>query len=367
MNRNFQAVLAAAIGFVVVSLVVSLVLHVCRRTRRCSKPPLPTRAVRSVECSRMASAGDETTEFDRSESFDPSLMISMSDLVDATSNFSPDLIVGDGGFGLVYRARLRNGLTVAIKRLEPLAFQGFREFRAEMETLARLHHPNIVKILGYCISRNERLLVYEFIERGSLDQWLYDGRDKSALDWDTRVRIVKGVGCGLAYMHSLPTPIIHRDIKASNVLLDGGFAPHIADFGLARRIESSHSHVSTQFAGTVGYMPPEYKEGFTAATLNADVYSFGILMIEIMTGKRPNLPVLDPSSGKEVGLIVWVKNMVAQDLEKDLVDPSIVGREGLDEGRVKEFFRIAFLCTREYSKERPAMGEVLRLLTTAFG
>lgn len=313
-----------------------------------------------------SSRGEDESELDKSASFNPSLRISMSDRVLATDNFSPDLIVGDGGVGMAYRARPCNGLTDTIKRLEPHAFQGFREFRAEMETLARLHHPNIVKILGYCVSRNERLLVYEFVERGSLDQWLYDGREKAALGWDTRLGIVKGVSCGLAYMHSLPTPIIHRDIKASNVLLDEAFEPHIADFGLARRIESSHSHVSTQFAGTVGYMPPEYKDGFTAATLKADVYSFGILMIEVATGQRPNLPVIDHGSGKEVGLNVWATKMVAQGREMELVDPSI-GREGLDEGQVKEFFRIACLCTKEYAKERPVMSEVLPLLRTAFG
>lgn len=292
----------------------------------------------------------------------------MEELIIATSNFAPEGIIGDGGFGYVYKAILANNATVAVKKLNADAFQGFREFRAEMETLGKLQNPNIVKILGYCASGEDRVLIYEFIEKGSLDQWLHDTTlfnnqpsEEQCLNWDVRTNVIRGVATGLAYLHGLNKPIIHRDIKASNVLLDSSFKPHIADFGLARRIEvSNHSHVSTQVAGTVGYMPPEYCAGFTNATVKADVYSFGILMYEVATGRRPNLAVTD-ENGKEVDLVEWAKRIVAKGQAIEIVDARL-SRDGLKEGEVMEFFRIGEMCTRVLSRERPLMKEVVQLL-----
>ncbi|OVA09173.1 Protein kinase domain [Macleaya cordata] len=296
----------------------------------------------------------------------------MPELIIATRNFSTDRIIGDGSFGLVYKARLSNGVTVAVKKLSNDAFQGFREFQAEMETLGKnkIRHPNLVRILGYCVSGDDRILIYEFIEKGSLDQWLHDTSLSSSLDenkinirplsWETRVKIIKGVAKGLVFLHTLETPIIHRDIKASNVLLDSEFEAHIADFGLARRVNAWHSHVSTQVAGTIGYMPPEYKAGVTAATVKADVYSFGTLMIEVATGKRPNLPT-KIETGKEVGLVEWARRMLAEGRHFEMIDKSMP-REGLREGEIGEFLRIACLCTSEGSKDRPSMEEVVTML-----
>ncbi|KAG5530951.1 hypothetical protein RHGRI_025782 [Rhododendron griersonianum] len=258
-----------------------------------------------------------------SATFDPK-PVYMAELLEATQNFSPDLIIGHGSFGSVYMAHLPNaGLTVAVKKLSPDAFQGFREFLAEMQILRGLQHPNIVTILGFCSTDSDQVLIYEYVENGSLDQWLlldtpsktprslplsWKTRTKTAeasrprlpLSWETRINIVRGVANGLAYMHNLKTPIIHRNIKASKVLLDNDFEPHIADFGLAKRIDGSLSHVSTQAAGTMGYMPPEYVQGATRATATGDVYSFGILMLEISTGIRPDLPFKEERNGKKV-------------------------------------------------------------------
>jgi serine/threonine protein kinase len=236
-----------------------------------------------------------------------------------------------------------------------------------METLGQLRHGNIVKILGYCVSGRDRVLILEFVERGSLDQWIHDTSstdndhfDKFPLPWETRIKIVMGVANGLAYLHGLDTPIIHRDIKASNVLLDASFQAHISDFGLARRIEALRSHVSTQVAGTFGYMPPEYKDGFIGATVQADVYSFGILMFEIATAERPDLPKVVEK--KEVGFIEWVKKMLGQDRHMEMLDCNMP-KEGLSgDDQVKEYFRIASLCTEEFMGDRPAMSDVVDLL-----
>jgi serine/threonine protein kinase len=384
MEKSIQAIVAASASFLFMTILFAMLFVVCKlnkkscdRTQAGGRVQARGRVQAGVRVQARALPNPPKTELssiavDESASFDPSLRISMNELVNATKNFSADLIVGDGSFGLVYRAQLSNGTTVAIKRLDPDAFQGFREFRAEMETLGKVQHRNIVKILGYCVSGPDRLLVYEYVEKGSLDQWLQDASsendDMAALSqwgvrkplcWETRIKIVKGVASALAYCHGLEKPIIHRDIKASNVLLDSNFEAHIADFGLARSIDSSHSHVSTQVAGTMGYMPPEYKEGLTAATVKADVYSFGILMLEIATGKRPNLPTV--MDGKQVLLVEWAKRMVAQNRQMEMVDANI-WREGLVEANVKEYFAIAGRCTVESSRDRPVMAQVVESL-----
>ncbi|GFY85646.1 protein kinase superfamily protein [Actinidia rufa] len=367
MDQSLQAILAASASFFVVIVLFSMICSLCRAQN--SREPnhrvrTRTRPVRRSELSSIAVSD--------SAAFDPALSeVSMPELIRATRNFSPDLIIGDGSFGLVYKARLANDVTVAVKKLSPDAFQGFREFRAEMETLSKLRHPNIIQILGYCSTGSERVLIYEFVEKGSLDQWLLDtsssellswSAPRMPLSWETRIKITIGVANGLAYMHNLETPIIHRDIKASNVLLDKEFEPHIADFGLARRLEGSHSHVSTQVAGTMGYMPPEYIHGCFVATAMGDVYSFGILMLEIATGVRPNLPFKGDEDGKEVRLVEWARKMEAQNRQMEMLDAN-VSREGIKEAGVVEFFRIAMLCTREARNDRPVMTKVGELLS----
>lgn len=288
----------------------------------------------------------------------------MCELIKATNGFDPKLIIGDGSFGLVYKAKLSSGVTVAVKKLSPDAFQGLREFRAEMETLWKLGHPNIIKILGYCVSGSDRVLIYEFFEKGSLDQWLQDTSSSFRswwvpLSWDVRVKIIKGVANGLAFLHGSKTAIVHRDIKASNVLLDNEFEAHIADFGLARTIEGSNSHVSTQAAGTMGYMPPEYLGGYTVATVKGDVYSFGVLMFEVATGKRPNWPVRE--DGREIWMLEWAKKRIDENKHIEIIDTS-VSRNDLKIEQVFEYFKIANLCTNQKHYERPSMCDIVKML-----
>ncbi|KAI3717751.1 hypothetical protein L1987_69552 [Smallanthus sonchifolius] len=361
MASLIQAILAAIASFFIISFIFCFIYIVCRIAKKHRRVLANRRRTRPIRSSSLTSISE-------SQLFDPSLnKIEMVDLVKATRDFSPDLIVGDGSFGYVYKADLGSGVTVAVKKLGADAFQGYREFKAEMETLGRIRHDNIVKFFGYCATGSDRILIYEFIEKGSLDQWLCDTSstcvDTSAvrfpLSWKTRVNIIKGVAKGLAFMHNLKKPIIHRDIKASNVLLDADFEAHIADFGLARSIDSSHSHVSTQVAGTMGYMPPEYFHGATTATVMADVYSFGILMFEVATSRRPNLPIKD-ENGKEIRLVEWGTRMVLQNQEMKLLDVRI-SNDDLNKNEVSEFFKIAMLCTNEIPKLRPSMNDIVKL------
>ncbi|KAK9757342.1 hypothetical protein RND81_01G156200 [Saponaria officinalis] len=375
MHQLLQTVLAGIASFIAVSIVFFFIFLFCKCRKKSqpraqilpqTRPHHPTRRHGATELSSISIPAGE------SASFDPRLQeVSMAELVYATDNFNPKLIIGDGSFGLVYKAKLTNGVTVALKKLSPDAFQGHREFRAEMETLGKLRHPNIVKMLGYCVSGRDRVLIYEFIEKGSLDEWLQDlpslppelseGYWISPLSWNLRVKIVKGVADGLAFMHELGTPIVHRDIKASNVLLDNNFEAHITDFGLARSIEGSHSHVSTQAAGTVGYMPPEYRNGYTAASVKGDVYSFGVLMFEVATGKRPNWPVRE--DGKELWMVEWVKKRMSENNHLEVIDSS-VSRDSSRDDEVYSYLKIADLCTSHKPKERPLMREVVEMLET---
>ncbi|XP_077253147.1 protein kinase superfamily protein [Tasmannia lanceolata] len=359
MDPKLQALIAASISFIIVGLICFLVVLICNKTKtRKQRRPNPN------------STPLYSFHIDESASFDPSLrQVSMADLISATRNFAGDGIIGDGSFGFVYKARLPSGVTVAVKKLSLDAFQGFREFRAEIETLGKIssRNPNLVRILGYCISGSDRVLIYDYFENGSLDQWLHDTLpERVPLSWANRAHIIEGVASGIAFLHNESDPkIIHRDIKASNILLSSGFEARIADFGLARRVEGAHSHVSTQVAGTMGYMPPEYKDGITIATVKADVYSFGVLMLEVATGKRPNLPVLR-EGGKDVWLVEWARRMVGLNRHMEMLD-DVMSKEGLvSEGegadQVKKFFHIACLCTSENSRERPTMEEVVSLL-----
>ncbi|KAK1264302.1 Leucine-rich repeat receptor protein kinase EXS [Acorus gramineus] len=353
MDHPLQALIAAASSFVLVTILFSLLLLLCRLCRRPktqtpSSPPIA----------------------DERAIFHPSLVhISMSNLVSATRNFSPDAIIGDGAFGFVYRAVLPAASTasaVAVKRLDPYAaYHGHREFLAEVETLGRIRHPNLVRILGYCSSGRDRLLIYEYVDHGSLDHHLHSspGDEASVVDlpWAARARIVRGVASGLAFLHDECKPcIIHRDIKASNILLDANLEARVADFGLARLVEPTRSHVSTQVAGTMGYMPPEYRDGGMVATFKADVYSFGVLLFEVASGRRPDLPVR--VDGRDVGMVGWARGLVEGDRHVEVLDPGLaVGEEVLE--MVRGYLRVAHVCTSEVPRDRPSMMEVVRLLS----
>ncbi|WMV07033.1 hypothetical protein MTR67_000418 [Solanum verrucosum] len=282
----------------------------------------------------------------------------LDDLLKCTDNFDQSNIVGCGGFGLVYKAILRDGRKVAIKRLSGDYGQMEREFQAEVESLSRAQHPNLVHLQGYCKYRTDRLLIYSYMENGSLDYWLHEKVDGPALlDWDLRLQIAQGAARGLAYLHLACDPhILHRDIKSSNILLDENFEAHLADFGLARIIRPYDTHVTTDVVGTLGYIPPEYGQA-SVATYKGDVYSFGVVLLELLTCKRPMDPC-KPRASRD--LISWVIQMKKQKRETEVFDPLIYDKQHAKEMLL--VLEIACLCLHESPKIRPSSQQLVTWL-----
>ncbi|XP_059278689.1 phytosulfokine receptor 1 [Lycium ferocissimum] len=282
----------------------------------------------------------------------------LDDLLKCTNNFDQSNIVGCGGFGLVYKAILRDGRKVAIKRLSGDYGQMEREFQAEVESLSRAQHPNLVHLQGYCKYRTDRLLIYSYMENGSLDYWLHEKVDGPALlDWDLRLHIAQGAARGLAYLHQACEPhILHRDIKSSNILLDENFEAHLADFGLARLILPYDTHVTTDVVGTLGYIPPEYGQA-AVATYKGDVYSFGVVLLELLTCKRPMDPC-KPRASRD--LISWVIQMKKQKRETEVFDPLIYDKQHAEEMLL--VLEVALLCLHEYPKIRPSSQQLVSWL-----
>ncbi|GKV50310.1 hypothetical protein SLEP1_g57022 [Rubroshorea leprosula] len=271
---------------------------------------------------------------------------SYAELRAATDEFSPSNKLGEGGFGPVYKGNLSDGRIVAVKRLSVASYQGKSQFVTEIATISVVQHRNLVKLYGCCIEGNRRLLVYEYLENKSLDQALFGNKDLH-LDWPTRFRICLATARGLAYLHEESRPrIIHRDVKASNILLDAELCPKISDFGLAKLYDDKKTHISTQVAGTIGYLAPEYAmRGHL--TEKADVFSFGVVALEIVSG-RPNSD--NRQDNDEIYLLEWAWTLYESNQSLGLVDPTLVE---FDETEALRMIRVGLLCTQASPMMRP--------------
>ncbi|XP_010537660.1 PREDICTED: tyrosine-sulfated glycopeptide receptor 1-like [Tarenaya hassleriana] len=284
--------------------------------------------------------------------------LTIFELLKATNNFSQANIIGCGGFGLVYKAVLENGMKLAVKKLTGDYGLMEKEFKAEVEVLSRAKHENLVALQGYCVHEGCRILIYSFMEKGSLDYWLHENPDgPSQLDWPKRLNIARGASYGLAYMHQVCEPhIVHRDIKSSNILLDENFKAHVGDFGLSRLILPYRTHVTTELVGTLGYIPPEYGQAWVA-TLRGDVYSFGVVMLELLTGKRP-MEVFRPKMSRE--LVGWVQQLRSEGKQDEVFDPFLRGKGY--EAEMLRVLDIACKCVNQNPLRRPTIQEVVDCL-----
>ncbi|XP_020597957.1 cysteine-rich receptor-like protein kinase 2 isoform X2 [Phalaenopsis equestris] len=281
-----------------------------------------------------------------------------SDLKSATKNFSKENKLGEGGFGEVYKGTLKNGKIVAVKRLAIVQSESTKaSFKSEVKLISNVNHRNLVRLLGCCSSRNDLLLVYEYMANGSLDKFLF-GEKNESLSWKQRFDIIVGMAKGISYLHQeFHVCIIHRDIKPSNILLDENFQPKIADFGLVRLLPSDQSHLSTKFAGTLGYTAPEYAI-HGQLTEKVDTYSFGVVILEIISGRRNSNPKLEPINQY---LLEWVWKLYEEDDMIELIDKSM-NPSDIELEEMKRVMKVALLCTQSMVAVRPTMSEVVVLL-----
>ncbi|CAN6452121.1 unnamed protein product [Victoria cruziana] len=277
---------------------------------------------------------------------------------DATNNFSEANKLGEGGFGPVYRGKLADGQEVAVKRLSRASGQGIREFRNEAKLIAKLQHTNLVRLIGCCLENGEKLLVYEYMPNKSLDYFLKDPEHSALLDWEKRFDIIVGIAKGILYLHQdSRLNVVHRDLKAGNVLLDEQMNPKISDFGMARIFTGVHGQATTSVVvGTYGYMAPEYALDGMFST-KSDVYSFGILLLEIIGGQlNSKFQLCHPDQN----LIAHAWRLWSGGNASDFVDPTL--RNGGSINEMERCIQIGLLCIQEDPATRPTMSSVVVML-----
>ncbi|KAJ7943241.1 Receptor-like kinase [Quillaja saponaria] len=280
------------------------------------------------------------------------------ELFKATKGFTAQNLLGEGGFGSVYKGYLPDGREVAVKQLKLGGGQGEREFRAEVETISRIHHRHLVSLVGYCISDNRRLLVYEYLPNNTLYFHLH-AEGRLVLDWATRIKVAAGAARGIAYLHEDCHPrIIHRDIKSSNILLDFNFEARVSDFGLAKLNLDANTHISTRVMGTFGYLAPEYASSGKLSE-KSDVYSFGVVLLELITGRKP-VDALQPLGDES--LVEWARPLLSYALDNEefegLTDPKL--DKDFVESEMLCMIEVAAACVRHSAAKRPRMGQVVR-------
>ncbi|PQQ09727.1 cysteine-rich receptor-like protein kinase 10 [Prunus yedoensis var. nudiflora] len=336
---------------IVVPIVVSVVLIViffciCLRVRRTKK---------KLETRKLIPGGDDTDEIGSAES----LQFDLATIRVSTDDFSEANKLGQGGFGSVYRGRLLNGKDIAVKRLSTNSGQGDLEFKNEVLLVAKLQHRNLVRLLGFCLEGSERLLVYEFVPNASLDHIIFDPTKRAQLDWVRRYKIIVGTARGLLYLHEdSRLRIIHRDLKASNILIDAEMNPKISDFGMARLFVLHQTQGNTsRIVGTYGYMAPEYAM-HGHFSVKSDVYSFGVLVLEIVSGQQ-NSGFQHGENAEDLLSFAW--RSWREGTASNLIDPTL--RTG-SRTEIMRCIHIGLLCVQENVADRPSMASVILMLNS---
>ncbi|XP_020600277.1 cysteine-rich receptor-like protein kinase 10 [Phalaenopsis equestris] len=339
-------------GSLALIILFTILLIVTGKMRR--RLPIPPLIISSLPLSASRNSQDSLTNIESS-------LIDLDAIRIATMDFSEENKLGEGGFGVVYKGVLEDGLEIAVKRLSVTSKQGLKQLRNEVDLMAKLQHKNLVKLLGCCLKDEEKLLVYEFLPNKSLDKYLSDSVRRQQLEWGTRYRIIEGIGRGLLHLHENPGfRIIHRDLKASNILLDINLEPKISDFGIAKLFKMDQTRgITSQVVGTFGYMSPEYALHGNFST-KSDVYSFGVLVFEILAGCCNSTVV---ASGTPLDLLSHVWHCWNKGMALKIIDQILVDRYSSNEAL--RCIHIALLCIQEDPALRPSMSSLLAMLTTS--
>ncbi|KAB1199032.1 hypothetical protein CJ030_MR0G028240 [Morella rubra] len=340
-----------------VILVLGLAIYYARRRILNSKGIVgKSKETESKLVNLMAAAGDFNSN-------DPNLQVySLAEIEAATDKLSFENKLGEGGYGPVYKGVLPNGQEIAVKKLKQASTQGFEEFRNEVMLTAKLQHVNLVRVLGFCIQRDEQMLIYEYMPNKSLDFYLFDPIRRYLLDWQKRIDIIEGVTQGLLYLQEYSRmTIIHRDLKPSNILLDEEMKPKISDFGMARIFtKDEHEANTSRIVGTFGYVPPEYiRKG--VYSIKSDIYSFGILLLQIIGGKRTG-SYYGPD--ENLNLLEYAYELWKEGKGMDFMDPSL--DDTLSSFKLIRCLQIALLCIQEDANDRPSMLEISSMLKNEF-
>lgn len=354
-SSNTGIIVGAVIGVLVVVVVLLAILFIICRRRRLARHQSKTWIPFSMNggtSHTMGSKYSNGTTISAASNF--GYRIPFAAVQEATNNFDESWVIGVGGFGKVYKGDLSDGTKVAVKRGNPRSQQGFAEFRTEIEMLSQFRHRHLVSLIGYCDEKNEMILVYEYMENGTLKSHLY-GSGLASLSWKVRLEICIGSARGLHYLHTgYAKAVIHRDVKSANILLDETLMAKVADFGLSKTgPEIDQTHVSTAVKGSFGYLDPEYFRR-QQLTEKSDVYSFGVVLFEVLCAR----PVIDPSLPREmVNLAEWAMKWQKKGQLDQIIDPNLVGKIRPDS--LRKFAETAEKCLADYGVDRPSMGDVL--------
>uniref|UniRef100_A0A7N0V5U1 Protein kinase domain-containing protein n=1 Tax=Kalanchoe fedtschenkoi TaxID=63787 RepID=A0A7N0V5U1_KALFE len=354
-KQNVKLIVGVAGGVLILLVGLAITLIIMCKKRRILKNHLLVAQFNATEAFMVSAEGGKLPDgtsilFDSKFGYRFPFVL----LQEATCNFSESLVIGVGGFGKVYKGTLRDETTVAVKRGLSDSHQGLAEFRTEIEMLSQFRHFHLVSLIGYCDEGDEMIIVYEYMENGTLKNHLY-GSDLPSLSWTRRLEICIGSARGLHYLHTgSAKAIIHRDVKTANILLDKNFVAKVADFGLSKMgPDIDKSHVSTAVKGSFGYLDPEYLTR-QKLTKQSDVYSFGVVLFEILCGK----PVINPSLHKDsVNLIDWAMKLVKKGELDKIVDPCLM--DEVKHGSLQKFVETAGKCLAQCGIDRPSMEEVL--------
>ncbi|KAL3656056.1 hypothetical protein CASFOL_000452 [Castilleja foliolosa] len=278
--------------------------------------------------------------------------IPLSDLEQATNSFSKQ--IGKGSFGPVYYGKMKDGKEIAVKTMSDSSSHGTKQFVTEVALLSRIHHRNLVPLIGYCEEVHQRMLVYEYMHNGTLRDHINDSDDQNHLDWLTRLRIAEDAAKGLEYLHTGCNPsIIHRDVKTSNILLDINMRAKVSDFGLSRQAEEDLTHVSSVARGTVGYLDPEYYAN-QQLTEKSDVYSFGVVLLELISGRKP---VSSEEYGSDWSIVHWARSLIRKGDVTSIIDPRLIGTVKVES--IWRIAEVAIQCVEQHSSSRPRMQEII--------